>query len=61
MESIRFLYVQSKNFKFLFIPSNFDLFKGDFPKIILKDSSVSSSQSFFEKFKISFKGVKPIS
>src|SRR6185312_2856475 len=54
-------YFQPKNFKFLFIPSNLDLFKGDFLKIILKDSSVNSSQSFLEKFKTSFKGVNSIS
>src|SRR6185437_9399346 len=52
---------ESKNFKFLLIPSNFDLFKGDFLKIILKLSSVNSSQSFLVKFNTSFKGVNSIS
>jgi len=41
------------NFKFLFIPSNLLRFSGEFLKIILNDSSVISSQSVVEKFKIS--------
>ena len=53
--------VQTISFKFLFIPSNFLLLRGEFLKTCLKLSSVKSSQSCLVKFKTCGKGVNCIS
>src|SRR6187551_145105 len=55
-----FIYCRIK-FRLRFMPSNLLLLSGEFLKMVLKDSSVNSSQSFFVKFKTWGRGAKAIS